>query len=118
MRLSPGSIFEDKAWNEVVSNVTDKQTCLHFIGLFSDGNVHSHIDHLKAMIAEAKKRGAPKVAVHALIDGRDVGETSALEYTEPFEAWLADLDPNYGVASGGGRMVITMEPLRSGLVHG
>ena len=107
--IQSGSIFEDQAWNEVVSNVTDKQTCLHFIGLFSDGNVHSHIDHLKAMIAEAKKRGAPKVAVHALIDGRDVGETSALEYTEPFEAWLADLDPNYGVASGGGRMVITMD---------
>ena len=107
--IQSGSMFEDTAWNEVVANVTDKQSCLHFIGLFSDGNVHSHIDHLKAMIAEAKKRGAPKVAVHALIDGRDVGETSALDYTEPFEAWLKELDPNYGVASGGGRMVITMD---------
>ena len=56
----------------------------------------SHIDHLKAMIAEAKKRGVKKVAVHALIDGRDVGETSALDYIEPFEAWLAGIDPAYG----------------------
>ncbi len=107
--INTGSMFADTAWNEVVTNVTDKQSCLHFIGLFSDGNVHSHIDHLKAMIVEAKKKNVAKVAVHALIDGRDVGETTALDYTEPFEAWLADLDPRYGVASGGGRMVITMD---------
>ncbi len=103
------SLFGDQAWNEVISNVKEKQSCLHFIGLFSDGNVHSHIDHLKAMIEEANKQGVGKVAVHALIDGRDVGETSALEYTEPFEAWLSALNPDYGVASGGGRMVITMD---------
>ena len=107
--IRSGSMFADTAWNEVITNVTDKQTCLHFIGLFSDGNVHSHIDHLKAMILEAKKKNVAKVAVHALIDGRDVGETTALDYTEPFEAWLAELDPAYGVASGGGRMVITMD---------
>jgi len=49
--------------------------------------------------------------VHALIDGRDVGETSALDYLEPFEAWIAGLDPNYGIASGGGRMFITLTSL-------
>jgi 2,3-bisphosphoglycerate-independent phosphoglycerate mutase len=103
------SLFAGSAWNEVVDNSLAKSSTLHFLGLFSDGNVHSHIDHLKAMIAEAKQHGVAKVAVHALLDGRDVGETSALEYTEPFEAWLAELDPNYGVASGGGRMNITMD---------
>lgn len=103
------SLFADQAWNEVVGNALDKQSCLHFIGLFSDGNVHSHIDHLRAMILEADQRGVAKVAVHALIDGRDVGETSALDYTEPFEQWLSELNPAYGVASGGGRMVITMD---------
>ncbi|MFW5846076.1 MAG: 2,3-bisphosphoglycerate-independent phosphoglycerate mutase, partial [Planctomycetota bacterium] len=82
---------------------------LHFIGLFSDGNVHSHIDQLKAMIEQAKQAEVAKVAVHVLLDGRDVGETSALDYTEPFEVWLAEVDENYGIASGGGRMNITMD---------
>ena len=86
-----------------------KKSTLHLIGLLSDGNVHSHINHVKALIIDAKKRGVAKVAVHALLDGRDVGETSALDYTEPFEAWLASVDPNYGIASGGGRMQITMD---------
>ena len=86
---------------------------LHFIGLFSDGNVHSHIDHLKAMIARAKKDGVGRVRVHILLDGRDVGETSALEYVEPFERFLAELsaDGTFSarIASGGGRMKITMD---------
>lgn len=107
--LTDGTLFAGKGWNELVGNCLAKSSTLHFIGLFSDGNVHSHIDHLKAMIVEAKKRGVQKVAVHALIDGRDVGETSALDYTEPFEAWIAGIDPNYGIASGGGRMYITMD---------
>ena len=74
--------------------------------------MHSHIDHLKAMIAEAKKEGVRKVRVHILLDGRDVGETSALEYVLPFEAFLADLrtdDFDICIASGGGRMQITMD---------
>ncbi|NRA40049.1 MAG: 2,3-bisphosphoglycerate-independent phosphoglycerate mutase, partial [Planctomycetes bacterium] len=107
--IACGSMFEDDAWNEVINNAIDKKSCVHFLGLFSDGNVHSHIEHLKSMIVQAHKRGVEKVAIHALLDGRDVGATSALEYTEPFEAWLAELNPNYGVASGGGRMVVTMD---------
>ena len=86
---------------------------LHFIGLFSDGNVHSHIEHLKAMIVRAKQDGAAKVRVHILLDGRDVGETSALEYVRPFEQFLAGLSEEGGfsarIASGGGRMKITMD---------
>ena len=107
--ISSGELFQGAGWNEVVANALAKKSTLHFLGLFSDGNVHSHIDHLKAMIVAAKKAGVAKVAVHALLDGRDVGETSALDYTKPFEAWLAGIDPNYGIASGGGRMQITMD---------
>ncbi len=107
--ISTGQIFEDQGWKEVVGNVLQTKGTLHFIGLFSDGNVHSHLDHLKALVRAAKKAGAPKVAVHALLDGRDVGETSALDYTEPFEKWIAEVDPNYGIASGGGRMTTTMD---------
>ncbi|TVR13688.1 MAG: 2,3-bisphosphoglycerate-independent phosphoglycerate mutase [Planctomycetota bacterium] len=107
--IDDGSLFVDEGWKTVTDNVLSKGSTLHFLGLFSDGNVHSHIEHLKSMIAKAKEMGVSKVAVHALLDGRDVGEVTALDYTEPFEAWLAELDPAYGIASGGGRQVITMD---------
>ena len=107
--ISSGRLFEGEGWRQVVGNVVRTGRTLHLIGLFSDGNVHSHLDHLRALIEAAKRAGVAKVAVHALLDGRDVGETSALEYTEPFEAWIAEGDPRYGIASGGGRMNITMD---------
>ena len=109
--IEQGTMFQSKSWQEIVS-VKDTGKTLHFIGLFSDGNVHSHIDHLKAMIEQAKKEGVKTVRVHILIDGRDVGETSALEYINPFEDFLASLaDESFDVkiASGGGRMNITMD---------
>jgi 2,3-bisphosphoglycerate-independent phosphoglycerate mutase len=107
--IDNGSLFSGKGWQDIVGNAVAKKSTLHLIGLLSDGNVHSHINHIKALITDAKKRGVSKVAVHALIDGRDVGETSALDYTEPFEAWIKTVDVNYGIASGGGRMQITMD---------
>ena len=107
--IDSGELFRGTGWNEVIGNCLAKGSTLHLLGLFSDGNVHSHINHLKALIVAAKQRGVKRVAVHALLDGRDVGETSALEYTEPFEAWLATVDPAYGIASGGGRMTLTMD---------
>ncbi len=107
--IETGALFEDTGWKEIAENARAHQSTLHFIGLFSDGNVHSHLSHLKAMIVAAKKAGVKRVAVHALLDGRDVGETSALDYTEPFEKWIADVDPAYGIASGGGRMTTTMD---------
>jgi 2,3-bisphosphoglycerate-independent phosphoglycerate mutase len=111
--IETGAMFEGTAWKELVSNVksADGRT-LHFLGLFSDGNVHSHLDHLKAMIKQAKKEGVKKVRVHVLFDGRDVGETSALEYVDPFEAFLKELsDTSFDakIGSGGGRMWITMD---------
>lgn len=108
--IEAGEIFERDAWKEIVSGA--RATTLHFMGLFSDGNVHSNVDHLKAMIVQAKKDGVKRVRVHILLDGRDVPETSALDYVEPFEAFLADLrsaDFSVCIASGGGRMQITMD---------
>ena len=105
-------MFTSNTWCELISNVKANNSVLHFIGLFSDGNVHSHIDHLKAMLTEAKVEGVSKVRIHILIDGRDVGETSALEYIDPFEAFLAGLNGegfDARIASGGGRMKITMD---------
>ncbi len=110
--IESGKMFASTTWQEVTSNVKTNESTLHFIGLFSDGNVHSHIDHLKAMISHAKEDGVKKVRVHILLDGRDVGETSALDYVRPFEAFLDSLrDEGFDVciASGGGRMKITMD---------
>ncbi len=110
--IESGKMFASETWNELISNVNNNQSTLHFLGLFSDGNVHSHINHLKAMIVRAKEEGVGKVRIHILIDGRDVGETSALTYIEPFEEFLAGLRSesfDIKIASGGGRMVITMD---------
>ena len=109
--IESGLMFNSDSWKEIAS-VKDTGKTLHFIGLFSDGNVHSHIDHLKAMLSQAKKEGIKNVRVHILIDGRDVGETSALEYINPFEDFLASLNGDgfdARIASGGGRMNITMD---------
>ncbi len=109
--IESGKMFASDTWNSLISNVKDSGT-LHFIGLFSDGNVHSHIDHLKAMISEAARAGVKRIRVHTLLDGRDVGETSALNYIEPFEEFLAALraeGTDAKIASGGGRMKITMD---------
>lgn len=109
--IESGAMFDGKSWKEVVANAK-KDGTLHFIGLFSDGNVHSHLDHLKAMLKKAKSEGVKKARVHILFDGRDVGETSALEYVDPFEAFLKDLSTggfDARIASGGGRMWITMD---------
>ena len=110
--IESGKMFASDTWKAVIANVKANGSTLHFLGLFSDGNVHSHIDHLKAMIEQAKTEGVGKVRIHILIDGRDVGETSALEYIDPFEAFLSDLrDGSFDIkiASGGGRMKITMD---------
>ena len=105
-------MFESDTWKTLIAGVKTGGGALHFIGLFSDGNVHSHIDHLKAMIVRAKEEKVSKVRIHILLDGRDVGETSALDYVLPFEAFLSELradDFDIKIASGGGRMKITMD---------
>lgn len=110
--IKSGEIFRANGWSEVRANCISKESTLHFLGLFSDGNVHSHIDHLKAMIVQAKSEGIKRIRVHILLDGRDVGETSALEYVVPFETFLSELsgsDFDAQIASGGGRMFITMD---------
>ena len=110
--IESGKIFASETWKTLVAGVKSNASTLHFIGLFSDGNVHSHIDHLKALIEGAKSDGVKRVRVHILLDGRDVGETSALDYVCPFEEYLASVrsdDFDIAIASGGGRMQITMD---------
>ena len=107
------TLFDGTVWKELIENVIGHNSRLHFMGLFSDGNVHSHINHLEALLTEAKNEGVKKACVHILLDGRDVPPTSALEYVERLENFLSDLKQNneidFAIASGGGRMKITMD---------
>jgi len=107
------TLFDGDVWNELIENVVSHNSRLHFIGLFSDGNVHSHISHLEALLTEAKNQDVKKACVHILLDGRDVPPTSALEYVDRLENFLTGLnkdhDIDFAIASGGGRMKITMD---------
>jgi len=108
-----GDLYEGDEWKSFVSTVKANESTLHFMGLLSDGNVHTHIDHLFSMLRQAKREGVKTVRVHVLLDGRDVGPTSALDYVAALESVLAELneggDVDYMIASGGGRLVITMD---------
>ena len=110
--IESGKMFEGDTWKKLSGHCAAEGSTMHFIGLLSDGNVHSHIEHLKRMIEKAKADGVKTVRVHALLDGRDVGETSALDYFDPFEEFCSELSTDgfsARIASGGGRMVITMD---------
>lgn len=101
--LQTGEIWQSEAWRKLASCPT-----VHFIGLVSDGNVHSHVNHLRTLVAKANEAGVARVRVHALTDGRDVSARSALN-------WITPLEQEFGryvdtcIASGGGRMAITMD---------
>ncbi|MCQ2457783.1 MAG: 2,3-bisphosphoglycerate-independent phosphoglycerate mutase [Clostridia bacterium] len=110
--IESGKIFASAAWQEIAANVKENNSTLHFIGLLSDGNVHSNIGHLLAMLKEAKNEGIRTARCHILLDGRDVPATSAMEYVQQLEDALAALNDDTfdgRIASGGGRMQITMD---------
>ncbi len=110
--IETGEIWKG-AWAEIVERLHRTGGALHLIGLLSDGNVHSHEKHLHALLRRADEEGLPRVYVHILLDGRDVPETSALTYVDRLEEVLAEIrgkgDRDYRIASGGGRMVVTMD---------
>ena len=108
--IENGALYASATWKDLVANAQDK--AMHFIGLLSDGNVHSNISHLIALLRQAHAEGIRKAYCHILLDGRDVPATSALEYVEQLEAVLKELScdgSDYAIASGGGRMVVTMD---------
>ncbi len=111
--IASRSLFGGDTWKELIGQCVAHGTALHFIGLFSDGNVHSHINHLEAMLTEAKASGVKRARVHLLLDGRDVPPQSALVYVDRLEAFLKEMNSggglDYAIASGGGRMKITMD---------
>jgi 2,3-bisphosphoglycerate-independent phosphoglycerate mutase len=110
--IASGRVFADQTWQDLLSYVGRHEGTLHFLGLLSDGNVHSHEQHLYDMLKHARQDGVKRVRIHVLFDGRDVGEKSAEVYVERLEAVCEQLRaPDFDVqpASGGGRMRITMD---------
>ena len=108
--IENGALYASATWKELVANAEGK--AMHFIGLLSDGNVHSNIAHLIALLKQAHAEGVKKAYCHILLDGRDVPATSALEYVEQLENVLSELNTegcDYAIASGGGRMQVTMD---------
>ena len=106
------SIYQSAAWQSVVA--AGEEATVHFLGLHSDGNVHSHTDHLYALLKEAAAIGIKDVVVHILHDGRDVAVRSALGYIEATETVLSEINDtldgaHYRIGSGGGRMWVTMD---------
>ena len=112
--IESGKMYKSNAWKEVIDNVKSNNSTLHFLGLLSDGNVHSNINHLFKMLKESKAEGVKHVRIHILLDGRDVPATSALIYVDELENVLSELnDDTFDsmIASGGGRMKITMDKI-------
>lgn len=114
--LKTGGIFQSGVWDSIAKRA-QKGGTVHFIGLLSDGNVHSHIEQLFIMIDQCAELNFKKVRVHALLDGRDVGERTALDYLISTEEKLKKISEgkglDYAIASGGGRMKVTMDRYNS-----
>ncbi len=109
--IENGALFASATWIDLVENAKAGKA-MHFMGLLSDGNVHSNIHHLIALLKQAKASGVKKAYCHILLDGRDVPATSAHEYIGMLEDVLKELTGDgydYAIASGGGRMQITMD---------
>jgi 2,3-bisphosphoglycerate-independent phosphoglycerate mutase len=110
--IATGAMFESPIWKAAIEH--GRTGTLHLLGLHSDGGVHSNTQHLYAMLRRAAAEGVTNAAVHILHDGRDVAARSALSYIAATEAVLAEINAgapgrDFRIASGGGRMTITMD---------
>ena len=80
--IEDGAFFKNEALLKAMAHAKKNQSCLHLLGLLSDGGVHSHITHLFALIDMAKKEGVEKLCVHCFLDGRDVPPKCAVTYID------------------------------------
>ncbi|TYJ15037.1 hypothetical protein E1A91_A10G157300v1 [Gossypium mustelinum] len=110
LALASGKIYEGEGF-KYISESFEKGT-LHLIGLLSDGGVHSRLDQLQLLLKGASEHGAKRIRVHFLTDGRDVSDGSSVGFVETIENDLANLREkgvDARIASGGGRMYVTMD---------
>uniref|UniRef100_K3XFX0 phosphoglycerate mutase (2,3-diphosphoglycerate-independent) n=3 Tax=Setaria TaxID=4554 RepID=K3XFX0_SETIT len=108
--LASGKIYEGDGFNYIKESF--ENGTLHLIGLLSDGGVHSRLDQLQLLLKGASERGAKRIRVHILTDGRDVLDGSSVGFVETLENDLSQLRGkgiDAQIASGGGRMYVTMD---------
>ncbi|PUZ54233.1 hypothetical protein GQ55_5G114300 [Panicum hallii var. hallii] len=108
--LASGKIYEGDGFNYIKESF--ENGTLHLIGLLSDGGVHSRLDQLQLLLKGASERGAKRIRVHILTDGRDVLDGSSVGFVETLENDLSQLREkgiDAQIASGGGRMYVTMD---------
>ena len=99
--IEDGIFDGNAALNKAIDHVKRENSTLHIFGLLSDGGVHSHIEHIKATIRLAAKRGVPNIVLHCFMDGRDVPPTSGIYYIEEMEKMRkAEGSFKIGVVSG------------------
>lgn len=121
-----GAIWQSEAWKNLVARLReDPSRTLHLSGIFSDGKVHSSIEHLKRIIERAHMEGIQHIRIHAVLDGRDVPPQSAEKYIRELEDFIRSLGAgspaaggssvvlDYKIASGGGRMVYVADRYES-----
>ncbi len=82
------SFFQNPVLVQAMQKVKEKNASLHLMGLVSDGGVHSHIEHLFALVKMAKEQGLDKVYIHAFLDGRDTPPQSGLDFIQQLEKEL------------------------------
>ncbi len=97
------SFFSNKVLCQTMKYVNEHHSSLHLLGLLSDAGVHSHINHLLALIDMAKMQGIKQVFVHAILDGRDTPPKSALAYIKRVEKKLKSVNKNWRIATVMGR---------------
>ncbi|MBQ0721724.1 MAG: 2,3-bisphosphoglycerate-independent phosphoglycerate mutase, partial [Gammaproteobacteria bacterium] len=109
--LANGEAYDTDVWKQAIQH--GRNHTLHLMGLHSDGNVHAHTQHLYALMRKAAEQGVRECCLHILLDGRDVAARSALNYIATTEALISEINAQYAanfrIASGGGRMRITMD---------
>ncbi len=89
--IREGDFYDNETFLEAIKHVKEQDSSLHIYGLLSDGGIHSHINHLFALLELAKEKQVERVYVHGFLDGRDVGPTSAEEYIVALENKMEQL---------------------------
>ncbi|HFX18207.1 MAG TPA: 2,3-bisphosphoglycerate-independent phosphoglycerate mutase, partial [Flavobacteriales bacterium] len=87
--IKDGSFFENQALKEAFEYAKENHKAVHLLGLLSNGGVHSHIDHLKALIDMAKKYNVPTY-IHTFMDGRDVDPHSGVQFLKEIQEYIKD----------------------------
>ncbi len=89
--IKTGNFFQNESLNLAVDKALENGGDLHLLGLLSNGGVHSHIDHIKALVKLAKDKGLNRIYVHGFMDGRDVSPTSGIDFVQELEEAFKDI---------------------------